>query len=134
MQNVTISLPNEPGALARVGEALGAAGISLEGGGAFAHGAEAIANFLVADGEAARLALSRAGFDRVMVRDVLVRRLRQDAPGQLGRVARRLAQAGVNVEVQYSDHANRLVLVVDDPLRAAEATLDWSADRPQETR
>lgn len=130
MQNVTVSLPNEPGALARFGEALGAAGISLEGGGAFACGDAAVANFLVADGEAARVALARAGFARVAVREVLVRRLKQGTPGQLGRLMRRLGEAGVNVEVQYSDHANRLILVVDDPARAAAATLEWNAERP----
>lgn len=134
MQNVTVSLPNEPGALARLGETLGAAGISLEGGGAFATGHVAAANFLVADGEAARAALLGAGFADVTVRDVLVRRLRQGVPGQLGRIARRLADAGVNVEVQYSDHSNRLILVVDDPVRAAEATSEWSADRAPESR
>lgn len=130
MQNVTVDLRNEPGALARLGETLGAAGVSLEGGGAFATGARAVANFLVADGAAAQAALARAGFEAVQVREVVVRRLRQGTPGQLGAIARRLADAGVNVEVQYSDHANRLILVVDDPQRAAAATQEWSADRP----
>jgi hypothetical protein len=128
MQNVTVSLPNEAGALARLGEALGGAGVSLEGGGVFAVANEAIANFLVADGAAAAAALARAGFAVRAVREVLVRRLKQDEPGQLGRIARRLAEAGVNVEVQYSDHENRLILVVDDLATAAAATLDWRAD------
>jgi hypothetical protein len=32
--------------------------------------------------------------------------LRQDVPGQLGKIARRMADAGVNIQVVYSDHAN----------------------------
>jgi hypothetical protein len=49
----------------------------------------------------------------VAERDV-VQRLRQDEPGQLGKISRRMAEAGVNIEVLYSDHANQLILVVDD--------------------
>jgi hypothetical protein len=58
---------------------------------------------------------------------VLIRRLKQDVPGQLGAISRALADAGVNIETQYSDHANRLILVVDDPAAAEQATSDWAA-------
>ena len=47
-------------------------------------------------------------------REVLVLRLRQDQPGQLGRIAHLMAKADVNIEVMYSDHQNQLILVVDD--------------------
>jgi len=33
------------------------------------------------------------------VREVLVQRLRQDVPGQRGKLTRRMAEAGVNIEV-----------------------------------
>ena len=42
--------------------------------------------------------------------------------------ARRMAEAGVNIEVQYSDHANRLILVVDDAQRAGWVAAAWTAD------
>ena len=35
MRDLTIALENRPGALAAMGEALGGAGVSIEGGGAF---------------------------------------------------------------------------------------------------
>jgi hypothetical protein len=35
MKDLTIALENRPGALAEMGEALGRAGVSIEGGGAF---------------------------------------------------------------------------------------------------
>ncbi len=114
MYNISIELPNHPGALAVLGEALGNAGISLEGGGVFLAGHIGLANFLVHDGLAARNALELAGLKVVSVRDVLVLRLQQGVPGQLGRIARRMAEAGVNIQIQYSDHANQLILVVDD--------------------
>jgi len=56
---------------------------------------------------------------------VLVQRLRQDVPGQLGKLTRRMAEAGVNIEVLYSDHANQLILVVDDPARGRAVSEEW---------
>jgi hypothetical protein len=114
MQDLEIALDDRPGALADMGEALGRAGVSVEGGGVFVTGGRGVAHFLFADGPAARRVLEAAGVRVLAQRDVLVQRLRQDEPGQLGQIARRMADAGVNIEVQYSDHDNRLILVVDD--------------------
>jgi hypothetical protein len=125
MFDVSIDLPHVPGSLARFGETLGKAGVSLEGGGVFAVGGIGRAHFLVEDGEAARIALEQAGLGSATVRPVLIRRLKQEVPGQLGDIARALAGAGVNIETQYSDHANQLVLVVDDMPAAERATADW---------
>lgn len=126
MDDVAIELPGRPGSLARFGEALGAAGVSLEGGGVFTVDGIGYAHFLVDDGEAARTALELAGLGTATIRPVLVRRLKQEVPGQLGSVARALADAGVNIETQYSDHANRLILVVDDVETAERVTSDWA--------
>jgi hypothetical protein len=114
MFDLEIALDNQPGALAAMGEALGRAGVSIEGGGAFVIGGRGVAHFLFNDGEAARRALDAAGIQVVRVREVVVLRLRQGVPGQLGLLCRRMADAGVNIEVQYSDHANQFILVVDD--------------------
>lgn len=127
MFDVAIELPGRPGSLARFGDALGAAGVSLEGGGVFTVDGVGHAHFLVDDGDAARVALEAAGLGTAAVRPVLIRRLKQEVPGQLGAIARALADAGVNIETQYSDHANRLILVVDDMDTAERATSDWVA-------
>lgn len=121
MHDLTIALENRPGALAEMGEALGRAGISIEGGGAF----EGVAHFLFADGHAARAVLEQAGIKVVAVRDVLIQRLRQGEPGQLGKIARRMADAGVNIEVQYSDHDHQLILVVDDMEKGRRVSEEW---------
>src|SRR5512139_1513121 len=126
MHDVAIELPGRPGSLARFGEILGAAGVSLEGGGVFTVNGVGYAHFLVEDGEAARLALEQGGLGTATVHPVLIRRLKQEVPGQLGAIGRALADAGVNIQVQYSDHANRLVLVVDDMEAAERATADWA--------
>lgn len=125
MKDLTIVLPDHPGSLAAMGEALGRAGVSIEGGAAFVVAGEGVAHFLVADGDAARQALAAAGIQVGSVRDVLVQRLRQDEPGQLGKLTRRMAEAGVNIEVLYSDHAHQLILVVDDPDKGRDVSEAW---------
>jgi len=126
MHDVAIELPGRPGSLARFGEILGAAGVSLEGGGVFTVNGVGHAHFLVEDGEAARAALEQGGLGIATVRPVLIRRLKQEVPGQLGAIGRALGDAGVNIEVQYSDHANQLILVVDDMETAERVTSDWA--------
>ena len=112
MRDLAIELFDRPGALAEMGAALGRAGVSLEGGSAFATAAGGLAHFLVADVDRARRALADVGITTVADREVIAVRLNQEAPGQLGRVTRRMAEAAVNIEVLYSDHAHRLILVV----------------------
>lgn len=123
MKDLAIALENRPGALAEMGEALGAAGVSVEGGGVFG-----VAHFLVEDAVAARAALDAAGIRIIAENDVLVQKLRQDEPGQLGKIARRMADAGVNIEVQYSDHDHNLILVVDDMERGRAVSEEWMRD------
>lgn len=127
MQNISVELNNSPGALANFGEILGSAGVSLEGGGVFAVGQVGIANFLVRDAELARRALEQAGVKVTSVNEVVVVRLNQDESGQLGKLARHMANAGVNIEVQYSDHENQLILVVDDAAKARIVADTWRA-------
>src|SRR5215471_1228963 len=104
MKDLTIALENRPGALAEMGEALGRAGVSVEGGGAFVTGGDGVGHFLFEDGDAARRALEAAGIRVLAEREVLVQKLNQAEPGQLGKISRRMAEAGVNIEVMYSDH------------------------------
>lgn len=127
MFDLHLLLADQPGELARFGKAMGEAGVSVEGGGVFTVGDEAHAHFLFDDGEAARDAATNAGLDVVALRPVLVRRLKQDQPGQLGAIGAAVAGVGVNIITQYSDHSNQLILVVDDFDRAAAATAGWEA-------
>ncbi len=141
MFDIEIHLSNRPGELAQLGETLGAAGISVEGGGMWLVGgtdtAEAakaeeavrepvgVAHFLVADGERATAALLAAGLSVTGCRPMLIQRLRQDEPGQLGTFCRAMADAGVNIEVLYSDHDNQLVVAVDDPEAGRAVSDAW---------
>ncbi len=127
MQDLEVHLPDRPGALADLGQALGRAGVSLEGGGVFTHDGHAVAHYLVDDGPLALRAAIDAGLGPAAVRDVILTRLDQETPGQLGTLARRLGDAGVNVQVQYSDHAGSLVLLVadDDAEACREVVARW---------
>ncbi len=129
MWDVEIILEDRPGELARMGEALGAAGVSVEGGGMWVVDGRGVAHFLFEDGEAARRALDAIGMTVVASREVVVQRLRQDEPGQLGKLCRAMAEASVNIEVLYSDHDHQLVLVVDDPERGADVSRRWMERR-----
>ena len=128
MKDLTIELDNRPGALAEIGETLGRAGISVEGGGAWVFGARGVAHFLVEDGTRARQVLELEGIRLLDEREVLIQRLNQEEPGQLGRITRKMAQAGVNIEVLYSDHDHQLILVVDDMIKGRAVSEAWTRE------
>jgi hypothetical protein len=128
MFDLEIHLEDQPGTLAAMGRALGAAGVSIEGGGAWVVGGKGVAHFLFHDGDVARRALENAGIRVVACREVVAQRLKQEVPGQLGQITGRMAEAGVNIEALYSDHDHQLILVVDDVVRARQVAREWTGD------
>ncbi|MEP6617580.1 MAG: amino acid-binding protein [Ginsengibacter sp.] len=125
MKDLEIILDNKPGALALMGETLGKYKISLEGGGVFPNGDSSIAHFLVAEAEKAREILEGVNIQVSKINEVIILKLRQDVPGQLGMICRKLANANVNILIQYSDHLNRLILVVDDYEKSRIISEEW---------
>lgn len=125
MYDLEIHLKNVPGSLERMGKALGDAGVSVEGGGAWTVKGESVAHFLFEDGEAAKAALEAADIKVGACKKVLVQKLKQDVPGQLGLLTGLMAKENVNIEVLYSDHANQLILVVDDYNKGLIVSNDW---------
>ncbi|HEV8516651.1 MAG TPA: ACT domain-containing protein [Candidatus Limnocylindrales bacterium] len=119
--DLTVPLADRPGTLADAAEALGRAGINIEGGCGVASGGQGVFHVLVNDAEAARSALSQSGIQVGEARDVLVVDVANE-PGALGRVARRIADAGVNLEAVYATVDNRIVFVGPDIARARETT------------
>ena len=129
MYDVHVIFDDIPGELARFGQLLGRNGVGLEGGGVF--GVEA--HFLVEEGEKARTVLEEAGFNVQSVRPPVIRKLRQARPGELGEIAAALALRGIAVLTQYSDHANRLILLTDNDKLAAEITARWAPHAKDES-
>ncbi len=126
MKDLAIKLKNQPGTLAKMGEVLGNAGVSLEGGGVFTYKENGIAHFLVKDAEKGKKALEANGIEVVAINDVLIQKLNQEVPGQLGKICKILEKNKVNILVQYSDHYNQLILVVDDYRKGKEISEKWS--------
>lgn len=125
MKDIEIALENKTGTLALMGETLGKHNISLEGGGVFENGGVSIAHYLVTEAERAKLELEKVGIRVIKINEVIIQKLRQDVPGQLGTFCRALADADVNIRVQYSDHANQLIIVPDDYEKAKKVSEAW---------
>ena len=107
--NLTVVLEHRAGSLADLGEATGRTGINIEGLCAVPAEGGALAQVLVEDAAGARRALEEAGFTVRDERDVVVVDV-EDRPGAVGEVARRAANAGVNLDLTYLATNTRLVL------------------------
>jgi len=120
-QDLTVILEDRPGTLADMGEALGKAGINIEGLCGFPSEGKGVIHVLVEDGAAARSALEGAGLTVTGTRDVLVLEI-ENKPGTFGEMTRKIANAGVNVDLAYVATNTRLVVGADD-LGKAQAAL-----------
>ena len=116
LKDLKVILENRPGTLADLGEALGNAGVNIEGMCGPCEGNE-VAHVLVGDIASARAALGKAGIQVQGESDVLVLDV-NDKPGVLGGVCRRLSDAGVNIDFFYAATNTRVVLGVDDLAKA----------------
>lgn len=125
MKDIEILLENKLGSLALMGETLGKHKISLEGGGVFENGNSSIAHFLVQEAYRAKVELAKVGIKVTKINDVIIQKLRQDIPGQLGTFCRELENADVNILTQYSDHSNQLIIVPNDYEKAKKVSEKW---------
>jgi hypothetical protein len=123
MQAFLIDLEDKPGALARIAETLAAKGVNIDGvgGGSCGAGSARLA-LITSDDAATRSALSAAGtaFREQEAAEVSLR----NQPGMLAQAARRLADAGVNIEtiMPVGMEAGEIVVsfVTDQPAKARE--------------
>jgi hypothetical protein len=121
--DLTLYLDDEPGALARLGQVLGDAGVNIEGFCATtAGGGQSEVHVLVEDAAAAFGALEGAGIEVAGDEEVAVVAV-ADRPGELGQMSRKLGDAGVNIRLAYLATNTRLVFAADD-LARAQAALD----------
>lgn len=123
--DLVIEIENTPGALARVAAAISDAGVNIAAATCVGAGEQAELHILVPYAEAARhsLAISHVGVTRereVVVVDV------EDRPGVLADLTRKIARAGVNLDLVYVATQNRVVFGAVD-LPALRAALDVAA-------
>jgi hypothetical protein len=121
--DLTVSVEDQPGGLADVGEALGNAGINIEGLCGIGLGDRGVIHLLVEDGAGARAALEGAGLTVEGEAEAIVSAIPGDVstPGTLGKMARSVAEAGVNMRAVYLATNNRAVAVTDDNAKALAA-------------
>jgi hypothetical protein len=119
-KDLTIQLGDHPGSLAKVGEALGKAGVNIDGICGVTIQGKGVIHILVADAAKARRALEANHIDVAKETDVVVLDV-EDRPGVLGNVARRLANAGVNLQIAYLATSSKLVVAADDLEKACAA-------------
>jgi hypothetical protein len=118
--DITVTLENQPGRLADLGEALGEAGINAEGACGVVFEGKGYIHLLVDDPDEARSALNAAGFLASVPEEVLVAPV-ENHPGGMGAVARKLAEAGVNIHLTYLTVDGQLAMGVDDLETARKA-------------
>lgn len=121
--DLRIVVDDRPGGLAAVGEALGGAGINIEGLCGVGLGDRGVIHVLVEDGAAARAALEAAGVSVDAESEPIVNDVSDSTgtPGAMGRMARAIADAGVNLRAVYIATNNRAVTVTDDNEAARRA-------------
>ena len=120
--DLTISVEDRPGGLAGIGEALGAAGINIEGLLGIGLEGRGIIHVCVQDGAAARKALDDAGIKVEGEADAILGDpvVGSDRPGTMGAMARQIADAGINVRAVYLATDSRAVMVTDDNAKMME--------------
>lgn len=119
-KDLTVVLDDRPGTLATLTEALGKAGINIDGLCGFPSEGKGVIHILVQDAAAARRAAEAAGFTVRGEREVLVLDA-QDRPGEVGQIARRIASAGVNIDLIYVATKTRVVIGASDLPKAKAA-------------
>ncbi|MBM7831657.1 hypothetical protein JOE59_002362 [Agromyces cerinus] len=124
VKDLLITLEDQPGEGARLGEALGRAGVNIEGLCAIMEGGRGTVHILVEDVAGARVALEGASIRVDAETDVIVSPALPDpdidTPGIFGGMARALADAGINISLAYVASRNRVVLATDDNQRATK--------------
>ena len=123
--DLAIDIENAPGALAEVAAAISDAGVNIAAATCIGVGERAELHILVPHAEAARhsLAISHVAVTRereVVVVDV------EDRPGVLADLTRKIARAGVDLDLVYVATRNRVVFGAPD-LDGLKAVLEPSS-------
>jgi hypothetical protein len=108
----TVILADEPGTLARLGGALGDAGVNIEAIAGSSRNGTSRVQFVCSAPDRAVRGLQAAGIPYVTREVIVVRVL--DEPGALGELALVMAKAGINIDSVYVTTHGHVVLGVDD--------------------
>src|SRR4051812_7517825 len=120
--DLVIDIENTPGALARVAAAISDAGVNIAAATCIGPGDRAELHILVPHAEAARHALAISHVAVSHEREVVVVDV-EDRPGVLADLTRKVAKAGVDLDLVYIATRDRVVFGAAD-IEALRAALD----------
>jgi hypothetical protein len=120
--DLVIDIENSPGALTQAAAAISDAGVNIAAATCTGTGERAELHILVPRAEAARHSLAISHLAVTREREVVVVNV-EDRPGVLADLTRRIARAGVNLDLVYVATQNRVVFGAAD-LDALRAALD----------
>jgi hypothetical protein len=120
--DLVIDIENAPGALAEVATAISDAGVNIAAATCVGPGERAELHILVPHAEAVRHALAISHLAVSREREVVVIDV-EDRPGVLADLTRKVAKAGVDLDLVYIATQNRVVLGSPD-LAGLRAALD----------
>ena len=106
--DLVIDIENTPGALAQVAAAISDAGVNIAAATCVGPGDRAEVHILVRHAEAARHALGISHLAVTREREVVVVDV-EDRPGVLADLTRKIARAGVDLDLVYVATRNRVV-------------------------
>jgi hypothetical protein len=120
--DLVIEIENTPGALAQVAAAISDAGVNIAAATCVGPGERAELHILVPHAEAAKHSLAISHLAVTREREVVVVDV-EDRPGVLADVTRKIARAGVDLDLVYVATRNRVVFGAAD-IAALRAALD----------
>jgi hypothetical protein len=111
--DLVIDIENSPGALARIAAAISDAGVNIAAATCVGPGERAELHILVPHAEAVKHALAISHLAVSREREVVVVDV-EDRPGVLADLTRRIARAGVDLDLVYVATQNRVVFGAPD--------------------
>jgi hypothetical protein len=120
--DLVIDIENAPGALAEIATAISDAGVNIAAATCIGAGERAELHILVPHAQAAKHVLAISGVIVTGEREVVVVDV-QDRPGVLADLTRKIARAGVDLDLVYVATRNRVVFGAPD-IEALRAALD----------
>lgn len=123
---LSVTMANKPGQLAKVGAALARAKVNIEAISVVDSAEVGVVRMLTSSAAKAKAALKKMGLEAVQ-QPVLVLKLANE-PGALSQVAKKLAAAKINIEYVYGSAAGKgelstIVLGVSDVAKAVKVKL-----------
>src|SRR3954447_22575934 len=118
--DLVIDIENSPGALAEVAAAISDAGVNIAAATCLGSGERAELHILVRHAEAVRHLLAISHLAVTREREVVVVEV-EDRPGVLADLTRKIAKAGVDLDLVYVATRNRVVFGAPDTAALRDA-------------